>query len=130
MDKNFDGKLTKEEMLAGFKALDMANPEEEVEKIFRMADFDDNGFIEFSEWCTIAMDKRKMLSQERLQGAFDIFDEDKNGYISLDEVKKLLGHGMAQNNETFKEMIYEMDRDGDGRISFKEFSDMMQTLII
>ena len=49
-------------MLAGFQKLEIPNAEEEVERVFRVADFDDNGSIEFSEWCTASMDKRKMLS--------------------------------------------------------------------
>lgn len=58
-----------------------------------MADFDDNGYIEFSEFCTASMDKRKMLSDKRLKAAFDLFDTDGSGQISLEEVKKLMGHG-------------------------------------
>ena len=39
-----------------------------------------------------------MLSQERLRAAFNIFDENGNGMISIDEVKKLLGHGGVIND--------------------------------
>lgn len=67
MDVNFDGKLTKEEVVEGFKVMEVENYEEEAEKIFRMCDFDDSGTIEFTEWCTASMDKRKMLSKEKLR---------------------------------------------------------------
>jgi Ca2+-binding EF-hand superfamily protein len=50
-----------------------------------------------------------------------MFDTNKNGSISLDEVKKLLGCGAVSENDTFKDMITEMDRDGNGEISFVEF---------
>ena len=129
MDVNFDGKLTKEEVVAGFKAMDVDNYEEEAEKIFRMCDFDDSGTIEFTEWCTASMDKRKMLSKEKLKAAFDLFDENGNGSISFAEVKKLLDAKGSSNNELYMEMIQEMDIDGDGEISFPEFEKMMELLI-
>lgn len=93
MDQNFDGKLTREEIIAGFTAMEVENPEQEAENIMKTVDFDDNGSIEFTEWCTATMDKRKMLSKERLKAAFNIFDANGNGQISFDEVKQLLGHG-------------------------------------
>ena len=103
MDRNFDGKLTKHEIIEGFKEMDVENPEQEAEHIFKTVDFDNNGSIEFTEWCTATMDKRKMLSKERLRAAFNIFDQNGNGQISFDEVKKLLGHGGVSNdNKQFK----------------------------
>ena len=94
-----------------------------------MCDFDDSGTIEFTEWCTASMDKRKMLSKEKLKAAFDLFDENGNGSISFAEVKKLLDSKGSSNNELYMEMIQEMDIDGDGEISFPEFEKMMELLI-
>ena len=131
MDKNFDGKLSKDELVKGFKEMDIENYEEEADKIFKKADFDDNGSIEFSEWCTASMDKRQMLSKERLKAAFAMFDVNGNGMISFDEVRQLLDHsGQTESkNDLYKSMIEEMDIDGDGEISFPEFEKMMKLLI-
>lgn len=129
IDVDFDGKLTKEEVIEGFKALEVANPEEEANEIFKIADIDNNGTIEFSEWCTATMDKRKMLTTKRLKQAFDMFDENGNGSISYQEVKKLLDSKGTSKGEYFKELIQEMDIDGDGEISFPEFEKMMEALI-
>jgi calcium-dependent protein kinase len=86
IDVDFDGKLTKKEVTDGFKAMDIENYEEEASKIFKNADFDNNGTIEFSEWCTATMDKRKLLTSKRLKQAFDMFDENGNGSIDYKEV--------------------------------------------
>ena len=66
MDTNFDGRLTRDEIMEGLKKMGCADAEEETERIFQMADLDDNGTLEFTEWCTATMDKRKMLGKGRL----------------------------------------------------------------
>ena len=66
MDTDFDGKLTKEEIVEGLQKINHKNAEEEAERIFSIADLDENGTLEFTEWCTATMDKRKMLGKGRL----------------------------------------------------------------
>ena len=39
------------------------------------------------------MDKRKLLTEEKLQQAFSMFDRDGGGSISSNEVKEVLGVG-------------------------------------
>jgi Ca2+-binding EF-hand superfamily protein len=58
-----------------------------------------------------------------------MFDENGNGSISYLEVKKLLDHSGNTKGDYFKELIEEMDMDGDGEISFPEFEKMMEALI-
>ena len=68
LDKNSDGKLTREELIDGYSKLygDMA--EEEVDKILRVADLDGNGEIEYSEWVVATMDKTNLLTDEKQIG--------------------------------------------------------------
>ena len=120
-DANHDGRLSKEEVVAGFKSMNIPNYKEEAARIFEMVDADQNGYLEFSEWCTATMDKRAMLTKERLRQAFDIFDADGSGQISMSEVKALLDHAGKHDQKLFDDMIKEMDIDGDGVIDFKEF---------
>jgi len=40
--------------------------EEEVDKIMKLADFDGNGEIEYSEWVVATMDKHNLLTDEKL----------------------------------------------------------------
>ena len=126
IDVNCDGRLTKQEVIDGFKEMGIEYADEEAEEIFKLADFDANGTLEFSEWCTATMDKRKMLTKQRLKAAFDMFDENGNGTIDYLEVKKLLDHSGTSKGDYFKELIKEMDIDGDGEISFEEFEKMME----
>ena len=58
MDENNDRKLTRDELIKGFTALEIDDPEAEADHIMKNCDFDGSGSIEFSEWCTASMDKR------------------------------------------------------------------------
>lgn len=66
-----------------------------------------------------------MVNKERLKAAFDMFDSNQDGTISYDEVRELLGGdgiiGAEEGDDVFKDMIKEVDVDGDGSISYEEF---------
>jgi len=67
--------------------------EEQVEKIFERVDLDGSGYIDYSEWVVATIDKRKLLSPEKLKAAFVLFDRDGGGTISALEVKEMLCQG-------------------------------------
>ena len=66
-------------------------------------DSDKNGSIDYSEFISATIDKRRLLSKERLKAAFAIFDRDNNGYISAQEVRAVLDHG-----QKFDERVWEV----------------------
>lgn len=53
----------------------------EVERIMNNADIDKNGHIDYSEFINATIDKRKLLSKERLKAAFQIFDRVSSNLI-------------------------------------------------
>ena len=59
-----------------------------------------------------------------LKAAFTTMDENKDGQITADELKKLLtGLGEKVTDEVVEEMIGLADQDGDNKVNFKEFCD-------
>lgn len=62
----------------------------EAKKIFSLADIDQSGYLEFNEWCTVTMSKRKLLKRDHLKAAFRMLDKDNSGTISVDEIKDIL----------------------------------------
>lgn len=42
----------------------------------KIADSDGSGEIDYSEWVVATMDKRKLLTNEKLEVAFNLFDRD------------------------------------------------------
>lgn len=130
MDKNSDGKLSREELIEGYTTILGDLAEEEVDRIMKIADTDGSGEIDYSEWVVATMDKRKLLTNEKLESAFNLFDRDGGGSISANEIKEVLGVGKNIDEKIWNEIIMEVDANGDGEISFLEFKVMMQKLLI
>jgi len=129
LDVDNNGKLSKEELLAGYKNIKGNLTKEQLEEIFEIADADKSGQIDYSEWVLAAANKNKLLSIENLKWAFRMFDQDGSGKISHEELKSVLGGHHTKVGEKFwREMIEEVDQNGDGEIDFDEFVFMMTKL--
>ena len=130
LDKNSDGKLSREELIEGYsKIMGELAAEEQVDNIMKIADADGSGEIDYSEFVVATINKRKLLSDEKLEAAFKLFDKDGSGSISSEEVKEVLGIGKNIDEKLWNEIILEVDANGDGEISFEEFKYMMQKLL-
>ena len=70
-------------------------------------------------------------AQQKMQYAFDIYDIDGDGFISQDELqtilKMMVGTNLdkSQMSHIVEKTIMEADHDGDGKLSFTEFSKVM-----
>ncbi|KAL2492979.1 putative calcium-binding protein CML30 [Abeliophyllum distichum] len=66
---------------------------------------------------------------ELLKEAFNVFDQNNDGYIVANELNKVLNSlGLTQfSDEECWRMIVAMDCDGDGRIDFDEFVRLMDS---
>ncbi len=63
---------------------------------------------------------------EEIKEAFDIFDVDQSGAISVSELLNAMRSlGFDTKNPAIFKMISDMDEDGSGEIEFDEFLDMM-----
>ena len=126
IDTNGDGKLSKDELLAQYRLkMSDLDAEDEVNRIMAEADTDNNGFIDYTEFIKASMDTRKVMSSENLRIAFELFDKDGSGSISANELKEVLQAGLRTSNRVWKQIVQEVDRNGDGEIDFHEFQDIL-----
>mmetsp|Transcript_26409 Transcript_26409/g.39036 ORF Transcript_26409/g.39036 Transcript_26409/m.39036 type:complete len:567 (-) Transcript_26409:35-1735(-) len=74
------------------------------------------------------------LSRTRLRFVFDMFDEDTAGRISYDCVQRgmevQLGDFSEVDQESFRTLIKHLDLDGSGDVSFEEFCEGIQLLML
>lgn len=143
-DKNKDGFITKQELSDSLKNIGISTSERDVLEMVQRVDVNGDGLIDFDEFCELF---ESMMSREDqggkinggfenldhedgdLKDAFDVFDGDKNGLISVEElglVLDSLGFKEGKKLEDCKMMISKVDIDGDGMINFHEFKNMMK----
>ena len=126
MDINGDGKLQKDEIKQGYAEFFGRNlTDEEVDDMFNKVDADGSGEIEYSEFVIATMNEKNLLSNNKLQTAFKMFDKDGGGTISIDEIKQVLSFGQNLDEEVVNQIIKQVDANGDGEISYDEFANMM-----
>ncbi|KRX57132.1 Calmodulin, partial [Trichinella sp. T9] len=126
-DKDGDGKITSQELGIVMRSLGQRPTESELRDMVNEVDEDGNGTIEFDEF--LQMMSRKMKdsdSEQELKEAFQVFDKDKDGFISAAELHYVMTNlGEKLTDEEVQEMIREADLDGDGLVNYHEFVKMM-----
>ena len=120
---NDDGRLTKEELSKGLAQYE--DPKQyNVDDIFLILDGANNGFIEYEEFMRACMDQKSLLCDEHLVYAFNFFDKDNTGKISVEKIKaNFIDSNVSE--EVFRSIFNEIDTNHDGEIDFGEFKDMM-----
>ena len=137
IDQNGDGKISKEELFNGLQsylASEGDKLKQDVELIFRHLDTDHNGYIEYEEFIRAAVDKEYFLNGDFIKFAFNYFDRDGNGNITLEEVKNLFYQNEKNKTnvkaqEQLQKCFDENDINHDGSLSFDEFVKMMKNII-
>ena len=73
--------------------------------MFNSVDTDHSGYIDYSEFVIASMNEKNLLTNEKLQAAFKMFDKDGSGTISSSEIKEVLGFGKTMSEEAVNEVI-------------------------
>lgn len=127
LDKNGDGRLTYGELRSGFdRVFGRYLSDIEMNKVIEEVDGDNDGYISYEEFLRVAINRKKLLEEKNLKLAFDRFDLNKDGKLSREEVKKVLG---TQENHYINLLLNNIDKNKDGFISFSEFCDLMNGIV-
>lgn len=129
LDKAGNGKLTENEINPYCKKIfGDSFSDSDIHQIMTRVDTDNSGYIDYSEFIAAAMDKKKLLSEEKLEAAFKAFDTDHNGKITAQELKFFLESNVKIDISAYNKLIQQVDKNGDGAIDFDEFKEMMKVL--
>ena len=122
LDKNGDGKVSKDELLVVYKEIiGGLDPEKEVNTIMQNVDTDGSGFIDYTEFIQASLNKEIMFSKTNLAQAFGMFDKDGNGSITAAEIREIFSSGELGEDIVWQAILKQVDENGDGEIDLKEF---------
>ncbi|KAM0939037.1 putative EF-hand domain-containing protein [Dioscorea sansibarensis] len=139
-DKDGDGFITMQELEESLRKLGLFSTEKELVSMIERVDVNRDGLIDLGEFQKLyesivkgnsngdddgyGEDQKEMDLKE----AFDVFDGNRDGLITVDELGLVLSSlGLGRRVEDYKDMIKKVDLDGDGMVNFDEFKRMMMS---
>ena len=147
-DHNGDGKITIQELSMSLENLGIHIPEDELEHMVEHIDTDGDGSVNMEEFVGLfetimeewdeeekafntyyeaIMEERD--EEEDMRKAFNVFDKNGDGFISVDELGSVLNSLGLRHGRTIEDcelMIKMVDEDGDGMVNYREFKKMMK----
>ena len=131
-DKNKDGLLSFEEIDHAFtryctnKGLQNFTQKNKLIQILDEIDTEKTGHISYEQFLRISIDQREILNENNLRSAFEKFDTNKDGKLSKEEIKNVLG---IKDFAYVNELLKLVDENKDGFISFEEFKSLMDCVL-
>lgn len=125
LDKDNKGQITKKAFENHLISLYGETEGKEIcNKIFEHLDLDGSGEISYDEFLSAMIDSKKVITEDKLERAFKIFDKDNSGRLSVDEIREVFGG----DKQSWKKVIEDVDLNKDGEVDFKEFKAMMMNI--
>ncbi|PVU95086.1 hypothetical protein BB561_002063 [Smittium simulii] len=125
IDKDQSGAIDKEEFLS----IPQLKSNPLAQRLIDVFDRNGSGQVKFSEFLLcLSSFSNKGHKKEKLAFAFQIYDMDRDGFISNGELymvlKTMVGNNLTavQLQQVVDKTIADADANGDGKISFEEFS--------
>ncbi|KAM5380701.1 Calcineurin subunit B [Fusarium oxysporum f. sp. cepae] len=130
LDKDNSGTIERDEFLS----LPQISSNPLATRMIAIFDEDGGGDVDFQEFVTgLSAFSSKGNKEQKLQFAFKVYDIDRDGYISNGELfivlKMMVGSNLKdqQLQQIVDKTIMEADLDKDGKISFEEFTKMVES---
>ena len=124
MDVNNDGMLTYSEIKNAYeKYFGKTISEMQINKIIEGMDSNSDGIISYEEFLRVSLNQNHFVDEKNLKLAFDLFDLNKDGKLSKEELITVLD---TSNFEYIDSLISIIDNNKDGFINFDEFKNLME----
>lgn len=119
LDTNQDGKLSKEELIQGsvlgdagysqlYPHLDQRAIDNMVTSIIQQADYNHSGQIDYTEYLVSAINKEKLLTKDKLNKAFELFDLVGDSHIGRRraDLQRRMGGLFRQHQDDHRRLEY------------------------
>jgi calcium-dependent protein kinase len=124
LDGDKDGVLKSCDLRAGLNC-----ESKEFKQIFNKIDCGQDGDINYTEWIAAAKNWDGVITEEMIKDAFNAFDKDSDGEIDAANLKSALFNSKNEEvlSQTYKSMIAEVDKSGEGKLRFPDFMKMFES---
>lgn len=123
-DKDNQGILTLTNLVQVMRSIGQTPTEADMIDLMREIDIDNSGSIDFYEFVrVISHEMSPSERQEEIRYAFDLFDENQDGFLTIEELKSTMEKYFPNSidDRQIRQMIELADRSGHGQISFDDF---------
>jgi len=135
LDKDHSGSIDKQELFNHYGKYFPGTEEEtyqKIEKIIANVNFDDRDVnhedhkqsLNYQEFLVVCSRINGDINKEKLKLIFDSLDKTKSGFIELEDMTAFLKNPKIDDSKLMK-YVSKYDKDGDKKISFEEFYDMI-----
>ncbi len=124
-----NGTISKEEMKKAFSIGKIDINDDVINNVFRLVDQNEKGTLDYTDFLVASYDKNDLLTEKKLELAFQYYDVDNSGLIEIHDLKDaMLRHGKAVvDSDDTKKLIQEITKyDNLETIDFKQFCKMFQ----
>ena len=133
-DVESDGSIEAKNLPILMNALNQKISKEEIENILKEIDINNDGQIYFNQFLKIMAKRLKNVKEDEdryLKSLFYSLDRNRNGLISIHEIKYIVTHSSDNiTDEDIGIIMKEADTDGDGLVSLEEFMTIMKNWVI
>lgn len=124
VDFDHDGTISRSEIEKAFTMSGIAVTNEEIKKILTASDDMNKQSLDYSEFIIVCLNLKKLITREKVEGAFNYFDIDNSGAIEALDIENALlrfGKRILNEDDVYK-MIREVTKKQNKKdISFDEF---------
>ena len=127
MDNDHNGSIECRELFLHYSKLFPGATREQwenIKKFVEASDINKDGKISYGEFLTVMTLSTNELSRKTLENVFNHFDVDHTGYIDALDLKELFEDTNLSDKE-IHDMLDEIDKNEDRKISFEEFFTLM-----
>ena len=129
-DVNSEGTIDKDKLILLLFSLKQYPTKEELEETMKSLGLDKLDQINFDQFLKIIgkrVNTKKIDEDVYFRNLFDSMDRNKNGMISIHEIRYIILHSNEDISEKELELLMNnVDSDNDGLISFEEFLSFMK----
>ncbi|XP_033727516.1 calmodulin-like protein 4 [Pecten maximus] len=127
IDGNGDGRLSKHELKRACKTMGVRVNTEHMATMMKKMDECGKDFLTFKEFDSFMRDllEAQAVEDQYLKNVFASMDENGDGYATSEEIAKALNIPP----ETALELLRDADKNGDGKVSYKEFAELYRNKV-